>query len=73
MLLQPNEFLALPFLEARDRDARPARDDFGDVLLGHFLLQHLSAFLELAELLVVLLELARELRHSAVLNLARFG
>ncbi len=31
-------FCALAFLQARDRNVRPARDHFGDVFLGHFFL-----------------------------------
>ena len=36
MLLQLDEFFALAFLQTRNRNARPARDDLGDVFLGHF-------------------------------------
>ena len=40
LLLEPEELLHLPFHQLRDRDARPPRDDLGDVLLVDLFLDH---------------------------------
>ena len=62
------QFLALAFHHPLDRNAGPAADDAGDVLVGHFLAQHraLRRGLRVGELLF-------ELRDAAVLKLAGLG
>src|SRR3989338_10463073 len=45
----PRELFGLFFEHAGDRDARPAGDDAGDVLLGYLLFQHAARLLELLE------------------------
>ena len=42
-LLQPQQLLALALDQAGHRDAGPARDDLGDLLLGDLLAQELAA------------------------------
>ena len=39
MLLELDQLLALAFLQARNRNVRPARNNFGDVLFRDFLTQ----------------------------------
>ena len=65
-----HELLALAFLQARDRDARPARDDLGDVFLGDFLAQE-ARFLVGRFFRCDLAQLFLELGNAAVLDLAR--
>src|SRR5436309_8250843 len=36
VLFEFNEFFALALLQSRDGNVRPARDNFGDIFLGHF-------------------------------------
>ncbi len=50
----------------------PLADDFGDVLLVDFLLEHALALLQLGELQLFVLDLLFELRRAAVLQLGRF-
>ena len=52
--------------QAAHRDTRPLRDDLGDVLLVHFLLQHPALPLEFGERPVLLLDPAVELQLLAV-------
>ena len=71
MLFHFHQLLALAFLQSRDRNVRPAGDDFGDVFLGHFFAQQTLFCLrrfrgELAQFLF-------QLRNAAVLDLAGFG
>ena len=48
-LFHVDEFLHFAFHQPAERDVRPAADDFGDVLLVDFLLQHSLRLLECVE------------------------
>ena len=69
MFLEPDQFLALAFLQSRDRNVRPTRNDFGDIFLRHFFAkQPVAAFLDL---LFDGAQFFLQLRDAAVLQLAR--
>ena len=63
-LLHVDQLLGLALEQARDGDARPARDDRGDVVLVDLLLHH-----RLPSGVVALLELLLERRQLAVADL----
>src|SRR5688572_25753633 len=71
LLIELGETLALTLEHARDRNARPPRDDFSDVFRRHFLLEEARPPVGLRQLLLEILELLLELRDRAVLNLGR--
>ena len=69
-LVEAQQLLALALDQAGHRDAGPARDDLGDLLLGDLLAQELAAArLLLGELRLLLPELRLELRQLAVAQL----
>ena len=49
VLFESDQFVDLALQESGDRDARPAGDHLGDVLLVHFFLEHAEPGLELLE------------------------
>ena len=63
-----DQLLDLALDQAAHRDARPLRDDLGDVLLVHFLFEHPAFPLEFGEGLVLLLETSVEFQLLAVLD-----
>ena len=70
LLFETQELLHLAFHQLRHRDARPARDDLGDVLLVDFLLEESPAAPGRGRSLGLgLLQLALQRRERAVLQL----
>ena len=72
-LFHLHEFLALAFLQTRDRNVRPARDDLGDVFLGHFFAEQLRFLVPASSFAIARCSLRFELGNAAVLDLARLG
>ena len=66
------QLLDFAFHQAADGNARPLADDFGDVFFVDFFFQHPLCLLQRCEPMLLLLDLALELRHAAVLQLRRF-
>ena len=68
-VLHIDELFLLAFEEPCDGDARPLRDDLGDVLGPDLLLEEPAVFLELDQLVVRGCKLALELGYAAVSDL----
>ena len=65
-LVEAEQLVALPFLEPRDRDAGPARDDVGDLVGGHDLAQQPAPALLAGEPGLGRLQSPLDLRQLAV-------
>src|SRR6476660_4511695 len=71
LLIELGEPLALALHHPRDRDAGPPRDDLGDVVGAHFLLEELRTAVVARELRFRLLHVALELGNATVADLRR--
>src|SRR5882724_2288983 len=71
MLFQFYQLLAFTFLQSRDGNVRPARDDLGNVLLSYFFAK--EGFLGLRAFFRRVSQFLFELRDSAVLDFACSG
>ena len=70
LLFHAQQLVALAFEHPRDRDTGPARDDLGDLVLGHPVAQQL----EVTQLDVLgILDLLLQFRYSAVLQFRHAG
>ena len=67
-----HQLLALAFLQARNRDVRPTRNDLGDVFLGHFLAEEARLFVG-RFFLCDLAQFLFQLGNAAVLDFTRFA
>ena len=70
-LFHLEQLLDFAFHQPADRDVGPAADDFRDVFLVDFLLEHPAGLLHLGEPRLLVLESALELGQPAVLQLGR--
>ena len=66
-----HELLHFRLEHLRHRDARPLRDDLGDVFVGHFFFQHGAVLLHLRELRACFVDFALQLRELPVTKLRR--
>ena len=64
--------MTLSLLKFGDRNTGPDRNNLGYILLGHFLLEK-CGLAALGQLRVVLIQLGREIRNTAILDLAGLG
>jgi len=71
MLFEFYQFLALAFLQSRDRNVRPAGNHFRDVFLGHLFAK--ERFLGLRTLRRSLGQFPFQLGNPAILQFARFS
>ena len=69
--LHPKELLHLRFQHSRDGNPRPPRDDLGNVLLVHLLLEKGAAGLDLPQAGVLRFEVLLERRKRSVFELGR--
>src|SRR5262245_39809301 len=72
-LFHPSQLLHLAFQHLRDRDARPPRDHFGDVLFRDFLLQRPARLLQLGQPRLIGVELFLQLGHAAIADLGHLA
>ncbi len=72
MLLQFDQLFPLAFLQSRNRNVRPARNNFGDVFLSHFFAQ--QRWLPILRRFGCCIgQFSFQLGNASVLNLARLG